>query len=58
MPILLPVMLIAALLIKLDGPGPVFFRQSRMGYRGKTFRVCKFRTMQETHDGDQIDNGR
>ncbi|WP_271078045.1 sugar transferase [Aurantiacibacter sp. MUD61] len=34
-----------ALLIKLDSPGPVFFRQSRVGYRGVPFRVLKFRTM-------------
>ncbi|MBH5322422.1 sugar transferase [Aurantiacibacter sediminis] len=41
---ILPLMLVA-LLIKLDSPGPVFFRQSRVGYRGVPFRVLKFRTM-------------
>jgi lipopolysaccharide/colanic/teichoic acid biosynthesis glycosyltransferase len=33
------------LLIKLDSPGPALFRQQRMGYRGKSFSIFKFRTM-------------
>lgn len=41
-----PVMLIAALLVKLASKGPVFFRQTRMGQDGKTFRLFKFRTME------------
>jgi exopolysaccharide biosynthesis polyprenyl glycosylphosphotransferase len=41
-----PVMLITALLIKLDSRGPVFFRQERIGTGGRPFRVWKFRTMQ------------
>lgn len=36
---------IVALAIKLDSPGPVLFRQERLGYRGRTFHVAKFRTM-------------
>lgn len=44
---------IVALAIKLDSPGPIFFRQSRLGYRGKIFRMTKFRTMYSTKD----DNG-
>lgn len=44
-PAVLPVCLLAAIAIKLDGPGPVLFRQSRMGYRGRVFTVFKFRTM-------------
>jgi lipopolysaccharide/colanic/teichoic acid biosynthesis glycosyltransferase len=39
--LLLPV----AILIKLDSPGPVFFRQERMGYRGRPFTMIKLRTM-------------
>lgn len=35
-----------ALLIKLDSPGPVFFRQERVGYKGRIFRIFKFRSMQ------------
>lgn len=41
-----PVMLLAALAIKLDSRGPVFFRQERIGTGGRRFRVWKFRTMQ------------
>lgn len=41
-----PVMLLAALLIKLDSRGPVFFRQERIGTGGRPFNVWKFRTMQ------------
>lgn len=44
-PIFIVPMVIAAILIRLDSPGPVFFRQFRMGYRGVPFRVVKFRTM-------------
>jgi putative colanic acid biosysnthesis UDP-glucose lipid carrier transferase len=40
---LLPIL---ALLIKLDSRGPVFFRQKRTGYRGRTFNCFKLRTMQ------------
>ena len=43
--ILFPVCLTTAIAIKLDSPGPVFFRQRRMGYRGELFTVIKFRTM-------------
>jgi exopolysaccharide biosynthesis polyprenyl glycosylphosphotransferase len=41
----LPFYPLIALGIKLSDPGPVFFRQSRVGRQGKTFRVWKFRTM-------------
>ncbi len=40
-----PVILLIALLIRLEGRGPIFFRQIRRGYRGRLFRVIKFRTM-------------
>lgn len=40
-----PVLLVIALVIKLDSPGPVFFRQPREGFNNKPFRVYKFRTM-------------
>lgn len=51
MPIVMPVMCICAVCIKLDGGGPVFFRQRRMGFRGREFHVLKFRTMTECQDG-------
>lgn len=41
-----PLLLGIALAIKLGSPGPVFFRQVRMGQGGRTFRIFKFRTMQ------------
>jgi len=40
-----PFFLLVALLIRLDSPGPVFFRQNRVGQDGQIFRVWKFRTM-------------
>lgn len=40
-----PLLLFIALLIKLDSPGPVFFRQKRAGWNGKTFKIWKFRSM-------------
>jgi len=43
--IFLPLFLIISLAIKMSSPGPVFFRQSRVGREGKVFRVWKFRTM-------------
>ncbi len=43
--ILAPLMLGLALAIKLDSPGPVFFRQDRVGRHGARFRIHKFRTM-------------
>ena len=40
-----PVMLLTALAIKLDSPGPVFFRQRRHGFNNEAIRVWKFRSM-------------
>ncbi len=40
-----PIYLFIALLIKLDSPGPIFFRQKRLGLHGKQFLIWKFRTM-------------
>ncbi len=40
-----PLSLAAAIAIKLDSPGPVLFRQERVGRRGKPFRLAKFRSM-------------
>lgn len=40
-----PLLLVIAIAIKLDSPGPVFFKQARMGWSGKTFSIWKFRSM-------------
>ncbi len=45
LPTLLPLMLVIAAVIKLVSPGPVFFKQDRIGFMGKRFRMFKFRTM-------------
>ena len=43
--VLSPVFFIVSLIIKLTDNGPVFFKQERIGYRGKPFKMLKFRTM-------------
>lgn len=54
--ILLPVFLILAVAIKLDSPGPVFYRQVRVTQYGKHFRIFKFRSMVSNADkiGTQV----
>ena len=49
-----PVLLLTALLIRLDSGGPVLFRQTRLGLRGKPFDILKFRTMSVLENGDRI----
>jgi len=43
--LLAPIMLIAALAVKVDSPGPVFYLQKRIGRKGRTILIVKFRTM-------------
>jgi lipopolysaccharide/colanic/teichoic acid biosynthesis glycosyltransferase len=43
--VIAPMLLAVALWVKLDSPGPVFFRQRRVGLRGRKFLIYKFRTM-------------
>jgi lipopolysaccharide/colanic/teichoic acid biosynthesis glycosyltransferase len=63
LPVMLPVLAAIAIAIKLDSPGPVLFRQRRVGRAGVPFYMLKFRTMVHreangdveeaiTHDGD------
>ena len=57
--LLLPVFLILAIAIKLDSPGPVFYRQVRVTRYGKQFRIFKFRSMVNNADkiGTQVTVG-
>jgi Undecaprenyl-phosphate glucose phosphotransferase len=50
----LPLLLLVALAIKLDSPGPVLFRQRRNGFNQQEFKVFKFRTMTSLDDGHVI----
>ena len=52
-----PLFLLIALAVKLDSPGPVFFRQERVGRGGRPFRIHKFRTMRDGAGGAQITVG-
>jgi lipopolysaccharide/colanic/teichoic acid biosynthesis glycosyltransferase len=45
-----PIMLVAAVAVKLTSKGPVLFKQERMGYMGKKFTFLKFRSMREDVD--------
>ena len=38
-------MLIIAIIVKIDSPGPIMFKQKRIGYKGQEFTIFKFRTM-------------
>lgn len=51
----MPILLIAAIAIKLETPGPVFFRQARVGFNNRLFNVFKLRTMKydPTDDGSR-----
>jgi putative colanic acid biosynthesis UDP-glucose lipid carrier transferase len=51
---LAPLMITAAILVKLDTPGPVIFRQSRRGFNGKPFQIWKFRSMTVTENGTTL----
>lgn len=52
--VLAPLLLAVAIAIKLDSPGPVFFRQRRYGHNNRVFRIFKFRTMAVTEDGPSV----
>jgi undecaprenyl-phosphate galactose phosphotransferase/putative colanic acid biosynthesis UDP-glucose lipid carrier transferase len=52
--IFLPVMALTAIAIKLDGPGPVIFRQNRKGFNGRQFVMFKFRTMNVQENGPVV----
>jgi polysaccharide biosynthesis protein PslA len=52
--LLSPLFLLLAAIIKLDSPGPVFFRQRRRGFNLEEFGIWKFRTMTALEDGDVV----
>jgi lipopolysaccharide/colanic/teichoic acid biosynthesis glycosyltransferase len=56
LPLLIPVFLLIALAIRIDEPGPIFFRQKRIGYRGLPFDMIKFRSM--SHEAAPAENQR
>jgi exopolysaccharide production protein ExoY len=45
LPLWLPIVIFIILWIRIASPGPIFFRQERIGYRGRRFLIIKFRTM-------------
>jgi putative colanic acid biosynthesis UDP-glucose lipid carrier transferase len=47
-----PILLIIALAVKINSPGPVFFKQDRHGWNGKVIKVWKFRSMRVHDDRD------
>lgn len=49
-----PIMLLAALFIKLEDHGPIFFQQERVGLFGKTFYCLKFRSMRTDAENDGV----
>lgn len=55
--LLAPLLLALALWVKLDSPGPVFFRQERVGRQGRPFLIHKFRSMRADNAGPQITVG-
>jgi len=50
----LPLMLLVAILIKLNSKGPALFIQDRIGHKGKVFKIYKFRTMHVAYEEEQI----
>jgi len=52
--LLLPLLVLIAVLVRLDSPGPVFFRQTRGGFAGRPFGMYKFRSMRTLDDGSTV----
>lgn len=51
---LVPLLVIVAIAIKLDSPGPVLFKQRRCGFNGRCFQILKFRTMSVLENGTAV----
>jgi Undecaprenyl-phosphate glucose phosphotransferase len=54
----LPLLLMTAIAVKIDSPGPVIFKQRRCGFNGRHFQILKFRTMSVLEDGERIDSAK
>jgi undecaprenyl-phosphate galactose phosphotransferase/putative colanic acid biosynthesis UDP-glucose lipid carrier transferase len=52
--LLSPLMLLTALMVKIESPGPALFRQQRSGFNAKRFSILKFRTMTVMEEGDGV----
>lgn len=52
--VLSPLLVVVSAMIKRDSPGPVIFRQQRVGLRGESFDIMKFRTMRASADGAHV----
>jgi exopolysaccharide biosynthesis polyprenyl glycosylphosphotransferase len=48
-----PLMLVAALMVRIDSPGPILFRQRRIGEGGRSFQMLKFRTMRAGAEAEE-----
>ena len=48
-----PIMIVTAIIIKLTSPGPIIFKQERMGYKGKLFMMYKFRSMKVQNPNEE-----
>ena len=51
--LLAPAAVVIAILVKIDSPGSAFFRQVRIGRRGRPFRLLKFRSMEVSEGAEQ-----
>lgn len=58
--ILSPLLLITALAVKISSPGPVLFKQQRLGLHGKVFTIYKLRSMADgaEHTGSGVYSGK
>jgi len=52
--VLSPLLIVVAILIKLDSPGPVFFLQRRYGFNREPFRIVKYRSMSTMEEGRAV----
>lgn len=51
---LIPIILVVGIIIKIQSPGPIFFKQKRTGVDGSTFQCIKFRSMHINKDSDNV----